>query len=66
MPEAVQALEAEMVALMRAVEADRSGERITNEDDPRVARVSEIVTIIECFYPEHYDEIVARHFIVEC
>ena len=58
-----QALEQEMVALMRAVDADRAGLHTTSEDDPRVARVGEIVTLLECFFPDEYDAIIARHFV---
>lgn len=61
----VQALEQEMVSLMREVDAERagSGERVTGDDDARVARVGEIMMLIECFYPEAYDAIVERHFV---
>lgn len=48
---------------MRAVDADRAGLHTTSEDDPRVARVGEIVTLLECFFPDEYDAIIARHFV---
>jgi hypothetical protein len=55
-------LEAEIVELKAAVEAD--GVNGTNEDDPRIDRVGQILTILESFFWDDYKRIVIEHFNV--
>lgn len=64
----IEALEAEMVTLMREVDSENHTEVIDNDSDPRIARISEIITIIEVAFPEQFMEIAKRHFVVgeEC
>lgn len=64
----IEALEAEMVTLMREVDSEKHTEEIDNDTDPRIARISEIMLIIEVSFPEKFMEIAKRHFVIgeEC
>ena len=64
----IEALEAEMVTLMREVDSEKHTEEIDNDSDPRIARISEIMLIIEASFPEKFMEIAKRHFVIgeEC
>jgi len=64
----IEALEAEMVTLMREVDSEKHTEEIDNDSDPRIARISEIMLIIEVSFPEKFMEIAKRHFVIgeEC
>lgn len=64
----IEALEHEMVTLMREVDSENHTEVIDNESDSRIARISEIITIIEISFPDKFMEIAKRHFVIgeEC
>jgi hypothetical protein len=55
-------LETELYELMSAVEADRVNGGI--EDDPRIERVGNILTLLEVFHWEDYKRIVIAKFNV--
>ena len=56
-------LEAELLSLKASVEADGfSGSSDDENPDPRMVRVSEIISILEVFYWEDYKRIVIEHF----
>ena len=56
-------LEQELLSLKASVEADNfSGSSDDENPDPRMVRVSEIITILECFYWEDYKRILITHF----
>ena len=55
-------LETDLYALMSAVEADKVNGG--NEDDPRIERVGEILTLLEVFHWEDYKRIVIAKFNV--
>lgn len=55
-------LETELYDLMSAVEADRVNGGI--EDDPRIERIGNILTLLEVFHWEDYKRIVIAKFNV--
>jgi hypothetical protein len=55
-------LETELYELMASVEADKINGGI--EDDPRIERVGEILTLLEVFHWEDYKRIVIAKFNV--
>jgi hypothetical protein len=55
-------METELYALMSAVEADKVKGGI--DDDPRILRVGEILTLLEVFHWEDYKRIVIAKFNV--
>lgn len=60
----IQELEAQMVSLMRSVEADGVNGGI--EDDPRIEEVGNILTVIQWGFPDEFDRIVASYFTPAC
>ena len=56
-------LETELLSLKASVEAENfSGSSDDENPDPRMVRVSEIISILEVFYWEDYKRIVIEHF----
>lgn len=55
-------METEIYSLMSAVEADKVNGGI--DDDPRIMRIGEILTLLECFDWEAYKRVVIAKFNV--
>jgi hypothetical protein len=61
-------LETELYDLMASVEEDRKGERVAfdadsdEEQDPRMERIGNILTLLEVFHWEDYKRIVIAKF----
>ncbi len=55
-------LETELYSLMSAVEADKVNGGV--EDDPRIERIGNILTLLEVFHWEDYKRIVIAKFNV--
>lgn len=60
----VAEIETELYSLMSAVEAD--GVNGGPEDDPRIERVGEIMSLLEVFAWEDYKRIAIAKFSVPC
>jgi hypothetical protein len=58
----VATLETELLDLMASVEADKVNG--SNDDDPRIERIGNILTMLEVFAWEDYKRIVIAHFNV--